>query len=80
MSRTVGDEILVMLPEQRKLHVLNDTAGFIWGCLAEPRTEDELAEAITSEYNCDRATADRDIAEYLRRLKEQDLVSGQPEK
>ena len=64
-----------MLPEQRKLHVLNDTAGFLWDRLAEPRTEGELVEAVIGEYNCDRETAARDVAEYLGRLEEQGLLN-----
>lgn len=74
VSRKVGDETLVMMPEQRKLHTLNDTAGVIWDALAEPRTLDEIVEIITARFSCDRETAARDVAEYLRRLEEAGLI------
>ena len=75
VSRQVGEETLVMMPEQRQLHTLNETAGVIWEALAEPRSPDEIVDVITRRFDCDRETAARDVAEYLRRLEEAGLIA-----
>lgn len=48
---------------------LNGTSAFLWRQLAEDRSERELLSAILAEYETDEATAQADIAEFLKELK-----------
>jgi len=63
-----------MMPDERRLHVLNETAALIWNRLADPSTPEELVEAVTREYDCDRETAARDVAVHLAALREKGLL------
>lgn len=48
--------------------VLNETAGFVWTRLEVPRTFNELADLITSEYGADRSEVETDLCELLNTL------------
>jgi hypothetical protein len=48
--------------------VLNEVAAFVWSKMAEPVTRNELVEYILSEYEIDRATAERDLDALIDRL------------
>ena len=49
---------------------LTESAGFLWQCLEEERTKDELLSCLQVEYEVDAETAEKDIDEFLKKLKE----------
>lgn len=63
--RKVFEEGLLLDQEVARLHVLNPTAAFLWDLLAQPRTRDELLDALLDEFDVDPETARRDIREFL---------------
>ena len=72
--RDIVDEYVVMPTGQNITAfdgaiVLNDVAAFVWGKLSEPVSRDELVDYILSEYDIDRATAERDLDELIAKLK-----------
>ena len=49
---------------------LNETGAFLWNLMKEKDlTEEELADAMTAEYDVDRETAVKDIRKLLDSLK-----------
>lgn len=75
----LGDECVVVpvgaqTVDFRGLITLNETGEFIWEQLKDEKTEQELVEAILSEYDVDRETAERDVHAFVDTLKEKDLL------
>ena len=71
--RNLFDEYVVMPTGQNITEfdgtiVLNEVAAFVWSKMAEPVTRNELVEYILSEYEIDRATAERDLDALIDRL------------
>ncbi len=49
---------------------LNETGAFLWKKISECKDENELASALTAEYDVDDQTALKDASEFIARLKE----------
>ncbi len=54
---------------------LNDTGRFLWEKLAVGAERDELVEALLSEYDVDRARAEKSVDAFVARLKELDFLA-----
>ena len=53
---------------------LNELAAFLWEQLKEPRDLEELIRLVTGEYEVSREEAEKDIREFIARLKEEGMV------
>lgn len=55
---------------------LNETGAFLWKLMAEKDcTEEELVDAILSEYEIDRATAAADVHRIVEQLRENQIFA-----
>lgn len=48
---------------------LNESGAMLWRCLEQGGDADTLADALTAEYNIDRATALADAREFIDKLR-----------
>ena len=67
--RVAGELVLVPVAGTRqqrdtRFFVLNDTAERLWSLLEEPRSADELAQHLTTEYEVDAARARAESTSY----------------
>lgn len=73
-----GDTILVPVGEavydSNGLFVLNELGGFIWDLLPEASDEKDILEAVLQEYDVSAEEAQKDIAEFLGKLKEMSIL------
>jgi hypothetical protein len=77
-SRNVDGEEVVMVPHVGYVHVLNEAGAFFWSCLDGQRTVEEIARALTEEFEMEYATAREDLLELLKELEAKHMViSGQ---
>ncbi len=53
---------------------LNETGKFLWEKLSDETTEDALVAALLSEYAVDKTTAERDVAAFIEKLKENNIL------
>ncbi len=79
MLRKVGGQNVVVAIGKASLDFngiirLNDTGKFLWEQLKNDITEEQLLSAMLDEYDIDRETAEKDIAEFIVRLKGADLI------
>ena len=51
------------------LFVMTETATFIWENLPEVDNEAQLVDKMLEEYEIDRETAEKDISEFLDKLR-----------
>ena len=73
-----GDTILVPVGktvlDSNGLFVLNELGAFIWDLLPNVDTEAEICEAILKEYDVSAEEAAGDVAEFIGKLREMDIV------
>lgn len=53
---------------------LNGSGKLIWNALSEDTTEEKIVDAVLAEYEIDRETAERDVAAFVGKLREQNLL------
>lgn len=73
-----GAHLLVPVHEcTRSIYTLNDTGCRLWELIEQPRTEDELAEALAEQYAIPRETALQDVRIFLDDMVKMGLVDEQ---
>ena len=70
----LDEELIVVDPKSREVHLLNETAARIWELLAAPRSLDELADTLGDEYDADDDELRTAISECLSGLSGKGLV------
>lgn len=55
---------------------LNKLGVFLWEKLTDDRTMEELVKAVTDKYDVDEATAQNDIAAFVKSLREENIIEG----
>lgn len=58
----------------QEMLTLNETGAFLWEQMKMERTEEELLEAVLSEYEVDSETAAADIREFLKKAKSVGMI------
>ena len=79
VKRTIaGETFLVPVGEAVKhysgLFALSEVGAFIWDKLEDAGTDADVVEAVLSEYEVDRETAEADTAEFLGKLREMNII------
>lgn len=73
-----GDTILVPVGktvlDSNGLFVLNELGAFIWERLPQAASAEEIVERILNEYDVSEEEAARDVAEFLEKLQEMDII------
>ena len=75
----VGDDYVVLANADvemqiRGLTTINETGAFIWEALQEDKDEAAVVEAMLREFDVDRATAEKDVAEFCALLRRSDFL------
>ena len=78
MQTVGGENILVPLGTKvldlNGLITLNETAAHLWQLLSEHHTSDELASALTNEFDINKKTANDDVQVFLKEINKLDLL------
>lgn len=79
LLRQVGSQnVVVAIGEESRnfngIIRLNDTGKFLWENMQSEITEKELTEIMLKEYDIDGATAEADVGDFIRNLKEAGLL------
>ena len=72
--KKVGNNTALYVSDQKGIHVLNDTALFIWEALQEPFAFDELLYMLNEVFKGDTSKMKEDLNEILDLFLEYDLV------
>ncbi len=65
IEKKVGTDIALYVEDHRSIHVLNPTARFIWECLKEPVTFDEILFMMNEVFDVEIDTLKNDLEETL---------------
>lgn len=75
-----GDKIIVPMGERlmefNGMMKLNDTGAFIWSCLQEETTKEELIEKILEQYNTTPEVATEAVEAFIQTLSENNLLKN----
>ncbi len=72
--KKVGANTALYVSDQKGMHVLNETALFIWEALQEPFTFDELLYMLSEVFEGDTTKMKEDLNEILDLFLRYDLV------
>ena len=72
--KKVGNNTALYVSAQKGIHVLNETALFIWEALREPFTFNELLYMLSEVFEGDTTKMKEDLNEILDLFLEYDLV------
>ena len=72
--KKVGKSTALYVSKQKGIHVLNETALFIWEALQEPFTFDELLYMLSEVFEGDTTKMKADLHEILDLFLRYDLV------
>jgi hypothetical protein len=72
--KKVGKHTALYVRKQKGIHVLNDTAFFIWEALETPFTSDELLYMLSEVFNADLAAMKEDLHEILDLFLKYELI------
>jgi len=70
----INEEGFVFDPSTGESFTTNKTGLFILNMLKEGKSKEEIVEAIVSEYSVDKETAERDVIDFLERLRSYHLL------
>jgi hypothetical protein len=69
------DETILFHPSKKQFCLLNPTAAFVWECLEEPITADELADQVVGRFaDVDGDRAKQDMQGALQQLRDLEFV------
>ena len=72
--KKIGSNTALYVSDQKGIHVLNETALFIWETLQEPFTFDELLYMLSEVFEGDTTKMKEDLREILDLFLGYDLV------
>jgi hypothetical protein len=67
-ARVVDGKALIVVLDERQLHTLNEVGTRVWE-LCDGRSVGEIADAITAEFEVDRASALGDVLRFVTELQ-----------
>lgn len=72
--KKIGSNTALYVSDQKGIHVLNETALFIWEALQDPFTFDELLYMLREVFEGDTSKMKEDLHEILKLFLGYDLV------
>ena len=72
--KKVGNNTALYVSDQKGIHVLNETALFIWEALQDPFTFDELLYMLREVFEGDTSKMKEDLHKILKLFLGYDLV------
>lgn len=79
IKRQIGEDTILVptgttVYDYNGLFAMNELGSFLWDLLPEAENEEALLAAVLREYDVDEATARQDIAEFLDKLRQMNII------
>lgn len=74
VSSDLGGEVAILDLKAGTYYGLDEVGNRIWGLIQEPRSVEEVREALLSEYEVDPGRCERDLLSLLQNLADEGLV------
>ena len=73
-SRVFGDEAVIITPAENMVRMLDEVGSRIWRLADGSRTVDEIAAALTDEYEVTAEEAGTSVTSFVQALVEKELL------
>jgi len=73
--REIDGEAVIISPEDSHVHELNETASLIWKRADGKHDVNEIAAAVSEEYDVPVAVAETDVRDLISTLEQKGLLS-----
>ena len=70
----LGKDILVVVPRERDVHLLNETSARIWDLLEKPATREELVASLLEIYDVGKAQARKEVTSIMKDMESKGLL------
>lgn len=79
IKREIGGETILVpvgktVYDSKGLFVINELGTFIWEMLPKAETEEDILNAILSEYDVSEDEAKKDLEEFLDTLRKMEII------
>lgn len=74
VSCDLNGESVILSFKSGSYYGLNSVGSFIWNLIQEPRTLDQVKDAIMAHYEVEPDECERDLSELLHELSDNELV------
>ncbi|MFH1678952.1 MAG: PqqD family protein [Candidatus Omnitrophota bacterium] len=68
------DNMVVVTPHTRKIHILSGAGCMIWQSLEEPKNFSQIVDTVFDEYEINYQQAEKDIEAFIQELSDKDIV------
>jgi hypothetical protein len=75
LSRSVGDETILVRPGREDIDVLSATASLVWTMLEEPSTVLSITEFLAGIYPAERPRIEQDVHRLVAEMEERGWVT-----
>ncbi len=80
MLKNIGDEYMIIPTSNNnvnfsKIFNINETGAFIFNNLKEGKTQSEVLELMTKEYNAPKDVLEKDLIEFINELKKRGIYN-----
>ena len=72
--RVVGDEAVIVRQEDAEVIALNEVGASVLALLDSRRSVRDVLDALLEQYDVDRESLSRDVARFLRELRDAGVV------
>ena len=79
ISTDLEGEAVILDTAASEYYSLNEVGTRIWTLLQEPRTLEEIVDALLEEYSVDRDRCEKDARALLDEMVDMDLIDVQPD-
>ena len=76
MEAELGDELVALDPDAGACFGFNSVATSVWRLLAEPRSFEQLRDALLDEYDVETEQCASELRELLQDLSDKGLVTA----
>lgn len=74
ISTDLEGEAVILDTTASEYYGLNEVGTRVWTLLQEPKTLDEIVDALLEEYSVDRDQCEEDVKELIDQMMEKDLL------
>ncbi len=74
VSCPLGEESAILNLKNSMYYGMNPVGTRIWTLLKEPRSVEQLRDALLNEYDVDAASCERDLLDLLGKMKSEGLI------
>ena len=76
ISEIIEGEVIILNLERGSYFSLNESGMVIWQAIRDGLGRDDMLRLLAQRYACDHATLEEDLAQLLKTLEEEQLISN----